>query len=170
MWASTTWLHSVVTLYCIEVTKPLNIVITTFSARHFCILLQQPKWHTLAPTLNPPSDFITVRICLQGTAFPSHYLLRLRGSLIYCRMYAGFPLPLKLYIRQRITAMWHIDMHHDTGWLLSSSHLAYCKTRNGLRNGLIPRTHRKWKYALISCRNDHWAGLTLTSDRPWMKS
>ena len=33
---------------------------------------------------------------------------------------------------------------------------AYCKTRNGLRNGLIPRTHRKWEYALISCRNDHF--------------
>ena len=24
-------------------------------------------------------------------------------------------------------------------------------------HGLIPRTHRKWKYALISCRNDHFA-------------
>ena len=34
---------------------------------------------------------------------------------------------------------------------------AYSKTRNGLRNGLIPRTPRKWKYALISCQNDHFA-------------
>ena len=35
--------------------------------------------------------------------------------------------------------------------------LAYYKMWNGLQNGLIPRTHWKWKYALISCWNDHFA-------------
>ena len=30
------------------------------------------------------------------------------------------------------------------------------KTRNELRNGLIPWTDQKWKYALISCQNDHF--------------
>ena len=34
---------------------------------------------------------------------------------------------------------------------------AHSKMQNGLRNGLIPRTHRKCKYALISCRNYHFA-------------
>ena len=34
---------------------------------------------------------------------------------------------------------------------------AYCKTQNELWNGLILRTHWKWKYTLILCWNDHFA-------------
>ena len=40
---------------------------------------------------------------------------------------------------------------------MTHSYPAYCKTRNRLQNGLILRTHWKWKYALILCRNDHFA-------------
>ena len=52
-----------------------------------------------------------------------------------------------------------VTLPHVPSFLLTQHpcSMAYCKTRNGLWNGLIPRTHRKWKYALISCRNDHFA-------------
>ena len=57
--------------------------------------------------------------------------------------------------KQAETHLWYVYLWKCTGWLYS--HTTYCKMRNGLWNGLIPRTHRKWKYALISCRNDHFA-------------
>ena len=68
---------------------------------------------------------------------------------------------LSIYYRQYEYNVTHwrdleIDTRQQYRISLIQAFRAYCKTRNGLQNGLIPRTDRRWKYALISCRNDHF--------------
>ena len=51
-----------------------------------------------------------------------------------------------------------IKLKHTQTWIVRQVfYTAYCKMRNGLRKGLIAWTHRKWKYALISWWNYHFA-------------